>query len=66
MGVLVYNYLMNEKHWVTIKVKREYSRNGIPEMVGIYYNPYNKSIKYTIDLWVAPEFRNQVYGFKIA
>ena len=52
------------KRWITIKVKKEFSRYGIPEMVGIYYNPYNWSVRKMIELWILPEFYDQVYGFK--
>jgi hypothetical protein len=55
-----------EKLWVEIKIKKEFSRFGIPEMVGIYYNPYGKTVKEVIKFWVLPEFINQVYGYKIA
>ena len=57
---------MSEKLWVVIKVKKEFSRFGIPEMVGIYYNPYGKSVNYIINMWILPEFINQVYGYKIS
>ena len=52
------------KTWVTIKIKKKYSRFGISEMVGIYYNPYNRMIKEVIKDWIIPECINQVYGFK--
>lgn len=55
---------MKNKLWVVIKVKKEFSKFGIPEMVGIYYNPYEKSVKEIIDTWILPEFVNQVYGYK--
>ena len=57
--------MKKEKLWVIIKVKKEFSKFGISEMVGIYYNPYNKPVKYWIKFWILPEFVNQVYGYKI-
>lgn len=59
---------MNKKQklYVEIKVKKEFARYGIPEMVGVYYNPHNKSVRYSINFWIDPEFRHQVYGYKIA
>lgn len=54
-----------DKKWIVIKVKKEFSKFGIPEMVGIYYNPYDKSIAEVIKFWIDPEFINQVYGYKI-
>ncbi len=56
--------IMTVKKWVTIKVKAQFSRYNIPEMVGIYYNPYNESVKSFIDFWVLPEFWHEVYGYK--
>jgi hypothetical protein len=52
------------KHWVEIRTKKEYSKYGIHEMVGIFYNPYNKTVKEVIKMWIVPEFINQVYGRK--
>ena len=54
----------NNKFWVEIWTKKEHSKFGIPEMVGIYYNPYNKSVKDVITEWILQEYINQVYGFK--
>ena len=56
--------MKNNKSWVEIRIKKEFSKFGIPEMVGIYYNPYNKPIKEVIKFWILPEYINQVYGFK--
>ena len=52
-------------HWVIVKVKKEFSKYGIPEIVGIYYNPYNKTVKEIINFWILPEFVSQVYGYKV-
>jgi len=57
--------MSDTKRWIVIKVKKEYSKYGIPEMVGIYYNPYNKPVLHYINTWIVPEFRHQVYGYKI-
>lgn len=54
----------NAKLWITIKVKAQYSHCGVPETVGIYYNPYNETVKSFIEDWIIPEFRHQVYGYK--
>lgn len=56
--------MSTKKDWVTIMVKKEFSRYGIAEMVGIYYNPYNEPVSDFIETWIVPEYRNQVYGYK--
>lgn len=53
---------MNKKPWVEVYTKKEFTKYGIPEIVGIYYNPYGKSVKEVIHTWILPEFWNQVYG----
>jgi hypothetical protein len=55
---------MDEKCWVEIYTKKEFTKSGIREIVGIYYNPYGKTVKQVIETWVLPEFWKQVYGFK--
>ena len=55
---------MNKKPWVTIMTKKEYTKYGIPEIVGIYYNPYNDSVRSIINDFILPEFHQRVYGWK--
>lgn len=52
------------KCWVEIWVKPKYTKHGIREIVGIYFNPYEKSVKEVIETWIELEFRHQVYGFR--
>lgn len=33
-------------------------------MVGIYYNPYNKPVKYIIDLFIPKQYQKDVYARK--
>lgn len=53
------------KMWTYVYVKKEFSRFGIPEMVGIYYNPYNKPAKDIAALFILPEFMQQVYYYNV-
>lgn len=50
--------MSKEKHWVECRVK------GTRALVGIYYNPHNEPVAKILEMFIVPECRNEVYGYK--
>ena len=48
---------------VSVWVKEQYRRDAdIPELVGIYYDPYNGGIKNIINTFISVFHKHEVYG----
>ena len=48
---------------ISLWVKKQYRKYiDIPELIGIYYDPYNQGIAHTIKMFITEECKHQVYG----